>query len=575
MTSSAQHREFTAAQSSQGHQAGGNAMATSFPTATILGYPRIGSRRELKRALESYWAGRIDAEEFQAEARRLQLAAARHLIATGLTGAGAIPGDFSAYDQVLDAAVLLGAIPVRFEDLRDSSGQLDTAGYFALARGDEHRLPLEMTKWFDSNYHYLVPEVGPQTQFSLSSRHLLDDTRALLEQGIDSRPYLLGPVSFLLLSKAEQGAPQDFQPLNRLADLLPVYTEFLNALAGAGVSWVQLDEPALCADWAVPEAEILAATAEAYRVLSTLPAQQKRPRILVSTPYGSVGAALPILAGAQIEALHLDLVRGGIPEDLPALAAGLAGTTLVAGVVDGRNIWRNDLAASAAVLEELRDTGIDVAVCTATSTFHVPYDAAAEDRLDPVLRSWLAFADQKITEVLTLAQHLKNPASVVERIEASTALLVSRADARGVWQPAVRQQLAELSAADFERVDYGRRAASQAARLCLPELPTTTIGSFPQTPQIRSARARNARGELSGAEYRQLLREEIRRAVDLQEELGLDVLVHGEAERNDMVQYFGEQLAGFAITQQGWVQSYGSRCTRPSILWGMLSGRSR
>ncbi|MHA7304756.1 5-methyltetrahydropteroyltriglutamate--homocysteine S-methyltransferase [Arthrobacter sp. TMN-49] len=534
-----------------------------FPAASLLGYPRIGRRRELKKAIEAFWAGKIDAVELDAAAKDIQLGAARRLTELGLTEAAAIPGTFSYYDQVLDAATHIGAVPARFGDLRNADGQLDINAYFTLARGTVEQQPLEMTKWFDTNYHYLVPEIGPETAFSLTSNRIVEQFEYALANGFETRPYLVGPVTFLLLSKASDDAPAGFSPLSRLEDVLPVYAELLTRLGAAGASWVQLDEPALVADQDVSVAVIQAAVARSYEFLG---AAAGRPAILVSTPFGALAELLPTLAATPIEALHIDAFKGAVPSAGELVL--LAGKTVVAGVVDGHNIWRNDLAESAARLDALKAAGLSVTVSTSTSTQHVPHDVTEETQLSAELRSWLAFADQKVTEVVTLAAHLVDPASSAAAIAEASAIIAARAVAPGVKRPEVRDRLAALTPADFTRSEYPVRVAAQEAALALPPLPTTTIGSFPQTSEIRSARARANKGAITRDEYTTLMKEEIKRVVDLQEELGFDVLVHGEPERNDMVQYFAENLAGFDVTVHGWVQSYGSRCTRPSILWG-------
>ncbi|WP_346960296.1 5-methyltetrahydropteroyltriglutamate--homocysteine S-methyltransferase [uncultured Arthrobacter sp.] len=536
---------------------------TPFPAASILGYPRIGRRRELKKAVEAYWAGTIDAAALDAAAKEIQLGTARRLQGLGLTDAAAVPGTFSYYDQVLDAAAHLGAVPARFGNLLNDDGRLDIDGYFTLARGTTDQQPLEMTKWFDTNYHYLVPEIGPETSFALTSTRIVEEFEYALANGVETRPYIVGPVTFLLLSKASDDAPAGFSPLSRLEDILPVYTALLQRLAAAGASWVQLDEPALVVDQDTPAVEIQAAVARAYGELS---AAADRPQLFVSTPYGALDGQLGTLVATGIDALHLDVFKGGVPS--AAALAALGNKTLVAGVVDGHNIWRNDLAASAAKIAELKESVGKLAISTSTTTAHVPHDAEEEVQLPAQLRSWLAFADQKVTEVVTLAGLLTDPAAVRPAIEEATRIIASRAGADGVRRAEVRARTAALTAADFSRSAYGVREAAQAGALQLPPLPTTTIGSFPQTAEIRTARARAHKGELSTEQYRQLMKDEIKRVVELQEELGFDVLVHGEPERNDMVQYFAENLEGFDVTVHGWVQSYGSRCTRPSILWG-------
>lgn len=546
----------------------------TFPTGTILGYPRIGPRRELKKAVESFWAGAVTADELEATAVALRTRTRERLVELGLGRDDAsIPLDFSYYDQVLDAAVTVGAVPARFEDLLDADGALDLAGYFTVARGEGDRAPLEMTKWFDSNYHYLVPEIGPDTAFRLAGTRRVAEFTEALAAGVLTRPVVVGPVTFLLLSKAADGAPEGFQPLSRLEDLLPVYAELLRALAAAGATWVQLEEPALVSDtWDVPRADVLAAAARAYEVLAGELARPERPALFVAAPYNTLGSALPVLAATAVEAIGVDLVRGSLAAFEGIDPETLAGTTVVAGVVDGHNIWRTDLDAAYAALTQLRDGlggAAPVVVSTSTSLFHVPHDVEDEPALAADLRSWLAFADQKVGEVVTLATALtQGRDAVAAELGAAAAARANRLAAPGVRRQDVRARLAGLTEADFHRSDYAVRQAAQDAVLDLPALPTTTIGSFPQTPEIRRARAAWAKGQLSDEAYAEAMRSEIAKVVALQEEIGLDVLVHGEPERNDMVQYFAEHLDGFAVTQNGWVQSYGSRCTRPSILWG-------
>ncbi|NUP73295.1 MAG: hypothetical protein HOQ07_01375 [Sinomonas sp.] len=398
---------------------------TSFPTATVLGYPRIGRRRELKKAVEAYWAGKSSAAELEAAAEGIQLTILRRLTELGLTEASAIPGTFSFYDQVLDTAVALGAVPARFGTLHDADGQLGLDAYFTLARGNAEQQPLEMTKWFDSNYHYLVPEIGPETAFALSSERVVDEFRFAQANGVVTRPYLVGPVTFLLLSKASDDAPEGFSPLSRLDDVLPVYAELLERLGAAGAEWVQLDEPALVTDLDLPAREVSAAVERAYAALTAVAG---RPQILLSAPYGGLGEQTVAVAATGVEAVAIDCFKGAVPsaEELPEFAKKFAGKTVVAGVVDGHNIWRNDLAASAAKLDALRaagkEHGFDVAVSTSTSTFHVPHDVEEETQLDAQLRSWLAFADQKVAEVATLAGYLAEPAAAQAAIDETCEL---------------------------------------------------------------------------------------------------------------------------------------------------------
>ncbi len=542
----------------------------AFPAATVLGYPRIGPNRELKRAVEAFWAGRVSAAQLEQQAAELRSRTRDHLVSLGLTEPAAVPSSFSFYDQVLDVVATVGAVPPRFAHLRAADGSLDLAAYFALARGDDEVAPLEMTKWFDSNYHYLVPEIGPETELRLVSDRIVAEYVEAREAGVVTRPVVVGPVTFLLLSKPSDDAPAGFRPLDRLPDLLPVYAALLGRLADAGAPWVQLDEPALVTDALdVPAELVRAATSAAYRALaSDLAVGTQRPAILLAAPYGDLGDNLPTVAASDVEAVALDLVKGHTPD----VVEGLARKTLVAGVVDGHNVWRADLDARLAQVEALAALGGRVTVGTSTSLFHVPHTTAAETQLGAGLRSWLAFADEKVAEVVTLARGLvEGRDAVAGEIAAASAALADRATAAGVRVEAVRARTAGLTPSDLERGDAADRRTAQAARLGLPPLPTTTIGSFPQTTDIRVARAAHARGELSDAQYDAAMEAEIARVIALQEEIGLDVLVHGEPERNDMVQYFAELLDGFAVTRNGWVQSYGTRCTRPSILWGDVS----
>lgn len=540
-------------------------MTASFPTGTILGYPRIGRRRELKKAVEAFWAGKITVEELEATAAALRATTRERLASLGLGRTdSSIPEAFSYYDHMLDLTVTVGAVPTRFERLVAADGTIDLAGYFTIARGEGADTPAEMTKWFDSNYHYLVPEIGPETNFHLASDRLIREVAEATTTGFRTRPVLVGPITFLLLSKPSEGAPEGYLPLDRLDDLLPVYAELLAALTAVGAEWVQLDEPALVSESIDVDREtVLAATKRAYDLLSAVPA---RPSIFVSAPYGSLDDALPVLINTPIEAIGLDLVKGDLP-------SGISTTkTLVGGVIDGHNIWRGDLAAAFASLESLRALSPSVAVSSSTSLFHVPHDIDDEPLLSDQLTSWLAFADQKVGQVATLAKGLaEGKAAIRDELDAASAALEDRHRAAGVRDGAVRARAAALTEADFSRGDYAARLAAQDEALHLPFLPTTTIGSFPQTGDIRKERAAFAKGDITEAQYTQAMRDEIKRVVDLQEEIGLDVLVHGEPERNDMVQYFAENLDGFAVTQNGWVQSYGSRCTRPSILWGDVS----
>ncbi|MDN4491355.1 5-methyltetrahydropteroyltriglutamate--homocysteine S-methyltransferase [Demequina sp. SYSU T00068] len=538
------------------------APAPAFPGGTILGYPRIGRMRELKKALESFWKGATAADDLEASAKELRLATLARLAELGLDkDASAIPSNFSFYDHVLDAAVTLGAVPTRFADLRLADGSVDLAGYSTIARGEGAKAPLEMTKWFDSNYHYLVPEIGPETHFAVSSTRWVDQFVEAKEAGYLTRPVITGPLTFLYLSKPSDEAPEGFRPIERLEDVLEVYGNLLEAFKAAGAEWVQIDEPILVADIDADRDEVLANAAKVYGSLATL---ANRPQLFVAAPYNSLDDALPVLKDSGVEAIGLDLVRGGVPS-----GTDLSGVTVVAGVVDGHNIWRTDLDAALRKAAEIEALGATVAVSSSTSLFHVPHTLDGEEHLGAELLSWLAFAEEKVAEVVTLATARAEGAdAVADALAATRAALASRKAHPGTNKADVRAALAAVTPADFSRPAYAVREAAQDARFGLPELATTTIGSFPQTTDIRKARAAWAKGQIDDAAYEEAMKAEIERVVRLQEDLDLDVLVHGEAERNDMVQYFAELLDGFDVTVNGWVQSYGSRCTRPSILWG-------
>ncbi len=512
-------------------------------TTTVLGYPRIGAGRELKRATEDHWAGRIDAARLAEVAAGVRQSMWRDMSAAGLD---TVPSNvFSLYDQVLDATVMVGAVPERFAGAADP--------YFAMARGADGVAPLEMTKWFDTNYHYLVPELGPGTRFRLDWAKPLGEYAEARALGLETRPVLVGPLTYLLLAKPT--AP-GFAPIGLLDALVEVYAELLERLAAAGVVEVQLDEPALAADRSAAE---LAALGRAYQRLGGL---ASRPRLLVATYFGEIGDALEVLAGTPVEAIGLDFVAG--PGNVKALAGigGLPGKTLVAGVVDGRNVWRADLGralSTCAVLLGLTDR---LTVSTSCSLMHVPLDVEAEPNLDPRLRGRLAFARQKLAEVVAIGGALREDRR--PPVPAAPPAAEQFTDER------VRARLSALGDGTV-RAPFERRRKAQAAALGLPPLATTTIGSFPQTADVRRARAELRAGTIGREEYERRMRAEIDRVIRLQEELGLDVLVHGEPERNDMVQYFAELLDGYATTEHGWVQSYGTRYVRPPILFGDVS----
>lgn len=531
-------------------------MTTQPLKATTLGSARIGPRRELKRATESYWAGRISRAELEDVAAGLRRDNWTALAAAGLDS---VPvNTFSYYDQVLDTAVLLGALPPRVAGIAD-----DLDRYFAAARGNAVVTPLEMTKWFDTNYHYLVPEIGPDTQFTLNPAKLFGELKEAQALDVPARPVVVGPITFLALSKSVDGASA---PIERLDEVVALYEQLLVQLAEAGVGWVQIDEPVLVTD-ILPNGPELA-----ERVYGRLGTVADRPAILVASYFGELGAALPALASTPIEAIAVDLVYGSAPA--VASVPELAGKTLVAGVVDGRNIWRTNLQSALGTLASLLGSAESVAVSTSCSTLHVPYSLEPETELDDQLRSWLAFADEKVEEVVVLARALgEGRDAVAAEIAASNAAAESRRTDPRLNNGQIRTRLDAVLADGVSRGDAAERRRRQDERLRLPALPTTTIGSFPQTVEIRKARQALTRGEIDDVEYVRQMRAEVADVIALQEKLGLDVLVHGEPERNDMVQYFAEQLDGFFATQNGWVQSYGSRCVRPPILYGDVARR--
>jgi 5-methyltetrahydropteroyltriglutamate--homocysteine methyltransferase len=525
---------------------------------TNLGFPRIGARRELKRALESHWQGQSSAAQLQDSARELR---ARHWRLQTDAGVDVPPSnDFSLYDHVLDTAVLFDAIPERYRALTDAD---PLAGYFAMARGvqrdgiDLHAL--EMTKWFDTNYHYLVPELHAEQSFRLRGDKPVAEFQEALALGIRTRPVLPGPVSFLWLSKSVDGSDR----LDLLPRLLPVYAELLERLHVAGAEWVQLDEPVLALDL---DPRWQQALRDTYATL----AAGSRPQLLLANYFGPLGDNLELATTLPVDGLHLDLVRG--TEQLDAVLKLLpAGRVLSAGLVNGRNIWRTALD-NALILARYAQghVGADkLWLAPSCSLLHVPVDLEQEKSLDAELRSWLSFARQKLGELRTLADAIDGKASAEAGLTQARQALESRRQSPRVHRPEVERRLATLGPDAARRAGpYPQRAVAQQRALRLPAYPTTTIGSFPQTHEVREARAQFKSGRLGAAEYDAFLRAETQRCVRQQEQIGLDVLVHGEFERNDMVEYFGEQLDGFAFTKLGWVQSYGSRCVKPPIIYG-------
>ncbi len=528
--------------------------------SSIPGYPRIGHDRELKRACESFWNGSLSSDELRATGAALRRA---HWEAQRAAGIDLIPtNDFTFYDHVLDAIALVGAVPARYH-WDGETVDLDT--YFAMARGSQRAgldvTAMEMTKWFDTNYHYIVPEWRAGQRFRLASTKPFDELAEAQAQGIPAKPVLVGPLSLVLLGKAQD---EGMDLLGETLDgVVAIYGETIERLAAAGAAWIQLDEPCLAQDRSPAE---LAALRRAYEMLAT----RKGPaRLLVETYFGSVGESYATLAALPVDAIGLDLVRGQENLDLLRRHGLPADKLLAAGVIDGRNVWAADLEAALATLESVAETvpAERLIVSTSCSLLHVPYDAARETHLNGEVRAWLAFAEQKLAEVATLTRALNEGREAVRaQVQASVAVHESRRASAQTHDEGVRARLRQ--AAPAARAPFAERAQAQRARLSLPLLPTTTIGSFPQTAEVRRARRRFESGELAADDYDRFVEGEIAATIRRQEELGLDVLVHGEFERNDMVQYFGEQLSGFAFTRHGWVQSYGSRCVRPPIIFG-------
>jgi len=529
----------------------------------ILGFPRIGQQRELKFSLERHWRGEISQQALEETGRELR---ARHWALQRAAGLDWVSvGDFAYYDHVANHIQLLGCEPARFGF---SANEPELQRYFTLARGvtpgrqsrDQGQPALEMTKWFDTNYHFLVPEFGPDTAFHLASQRPFAELAEARAAGHRTKVILLGPLSFLWLGKEKAAG---FQRLTLLAQLIPVYVEILQRLKAEGADWVQIDEPILGLDLPAPWQ---AAFESVYAALS----QAEAPPLMLATYFSPLKENLMLACRLPVAALHVDGIRAS--DELAKIADALPDNRILsAGIIDGRNIWRTDLDQALARLKPLlqRRHGT-LWIAPSCSLLHVPISLAQESGLDPELHSWLAFAQEKLTELKALAQALRTgEGSVAKQWEASHQALASRQTSPRVHNAAVAERLRTLPQdADHRRSPFSVRQAQQRKRFKLPLFPTTTIGSFPQTSDIRAARASHKRGALDDTQYRLAMESEIAQTVRSQEDLGLDVLVHGEAERNDMVEYFGEQLAGFAFSSHGWVQSYGSRCVKPPIIYG-------
>ncbi|MGZ9097520.1 MAG: 5-methyltetrahydropteroyltriglutamate--homocysteine S-methyltransferase [Micavibrio sp.] len=545
-------------------------------SATTLGYPRIGPHRELKKALEQYWKGQSTKEALDATARNLRAA---NWTLQKAEGIDLIPSnDFSYYDLVLDTSILVGAVPARYSDFWDGKTATPEL-YFAVARGaqtgcgcDGHAkggdkkdvVAAEMTKWFDTNYHYIVPEFEKAQRFHLTSTKPVDEYKEAKALGIETRPVLIGPLTYLLLGKTKDGG----DALSLLNGLLLVYVDLIKQLSAAGAQWIQLDEPFLALNL---DARTQALYRDAYKTLADAAGSTK---LFVATYFESLHDNLDTALALPVAALHADLVRGRGQLDA-VLNKFPADKILSLGVVNGRNIWRNDLSDSLALVEKaVAKLGQDrVWVAPSCSLLFTPYDLDFETGLDDTLKSWLAFSKQKLGEVAAIAKGAsEGRAAIADILSASDAAQTSRRTSKRIHNDAVKARVAAISAADITRKSpYNVRKPLQQAAFKLPAFPTTTIGSFPQTQDVREARASFKRGDLTEAAYNDFLKEKTKETVSWQEQIDIDVLVHGEFERNDMVEYFGEQLEGFAFTKNGWVQSYGSRCVKPPVLFGDVS----
>ncbi|HIW92130.1 MAG TPA: 5-methyltetrahydropteroyltriglutamate--homocysteine S-methyltransferase, partial [Candidatus Corynebacterium avicola] len=544
--------------------------------ATVAGVPRIGPKRELKKALETYWKDATTGRNLATVATQLVNQQADRLTDEGLDSVPTIGRSF--YDSMLDTSALLGALPARVADIDDHGNDGLPAfvdRLFATARGTAELPAAAMTKWFDTNYHYIVPELAADTEFRLDDAALLTDLGDQITRGTAARPVLIGPLTYLALARTTD----DSDALAHLEDVFEAYARLLPRIAERGATWVQFDEPYLVTDVDKDEdrkADLLARTRAGYEKLT----QASDLNVLLQTYFGDGDLAIKTLTGTGIAAFGVDLVTGRTDErqsedtdiaDADLLPSWNGSEQLLAGVVDGRNIWRTDLARTLETLKALAARG-PVGVSTSSSLLHVPYSLAQETSLDDdaELRSWLAFGAEKVAEVAVLSRALRGEEKEgdAEAVAEAEAAVASRKNSDRTRNSALRERTGAITEADRHRNPFDQRREAQEQVLDLPPLPTTTIGSFPQTVQIRQARAKLRKGEFSDAQYHDAMVAEIKDVIERQEELGLDVLVHGEPERNDMVQYFSEQLEGYHSTDLAWVQSYGSRCVRPPILFG-------
>ncbi|RWS10232.1 5-methyltetrahydropteroyltriglutamate--homocysteine S-methyltransferase-like protein [Dinothrombium tinctorium] len=529
-----------------------------------LGYPRIGPKRELKFAEENYWKGKITRDELfkkAADLRKLYLQTQeKYLI-------DLIPSSFSFYDTMLDMSLMVGAVPERYKPMTNISNNTEIDLYFAMARGYQKDgldiTAMAMSKWFDTNYHYIVPELNADQTFQLLSRKIIDEFNEGKQvlQNKTPKPVLIGPVTYLFLGKEKE---KGFHRVDLISKLLPVYVEVLSALERDGAEWVQLDEPCLCLD--ITEKE-RAALETAYK---TFAQQCPKLKIMLTTYFGALDDNLAIAARLPIAALHIDLVRS--PNQLDDVLDVIPSNVILSlGVVDGRNIWKNDYKKSLDLIERaVAKLGKGrVMVAPSCSLLHSPHDLDFETDLQAEIKNWMAFSKQKLNELKELRDILEGNSNL---LDANQAAIESRRLSKLIHKPEVKQRVAAITDKDAQRNSpYAERRKLQRAKFNFPLFPSTTIGSFPQTAEVRSWRAQFKKGSITKERYEELLEQETIRGIRIQESIGLDVLVHGEFERNDMVEYFGEQMEGFVFTLNGWVQSYGSRCVKPPIIFGDVS----
>jgi len=541
--------------------------------ATNLGFPRIGDMRQLKKAVEAYWKGKSSQDDLLNTGKELR---AHNWKLQKTAGLDHIPSnDFSFYDQVLDTITTLGLVPERYNW---DGGQVDLDTYFAMARGrqqgDVDVTAMEMTKWYDTNYHYIVPEFEEGMEPKLSNSKIFDQYQEAKDQGIETRPVLVGPASFVFLGKAQYDG---FDHEETVKQLVPVYNEILAKLAEQGAQWVQIDEPVFCLDLCSKGQAVVKAAYDALEKPAGL-------KVIVTSYFDTLRANADQFFGLPVDALHIDLCRGpnqantsanDAEKALDEALAKVGDKTLSVGIVDGRNIWKNDLSKSLNFVEKaVAKLGSDkVFVAGSSSLLHTPVDLNSETQMDAELKSWMAYATQKLDEIATIAKGANDGRdAIASEIAASDAVQEDRRTSKRIHDDAVKARVADINDEITNRKSpFEQRQKIQHAALNLPLYPTTTIGSFPQTQEIRKARSAFKKGEIGEAEYKEAMEQEIRTVVDYQHKVDIDVLVHGEPERNDMVEYFGEQLGGFAFSKFGWVQSYGSRCVKPPIIYGDVS----